>query len=177
MKTSLTYPSGNDESKPGFKSKKGEELSLSGQALTELLKSVLAKRMCCRFRVKGFSMSPFIRDGDVVTVAPLGSGGLGLGDMVVFLSVRGGGPVIHRVIGKCDGSYLLKGDNLPEPDGKVPPANILGYIKTVERSGKRISVGLGPEKALIALLTRTGLLSPMLSPFRKALRLASRGLK
>lgn len=166
-----------NEAKPDFSGNKGEELSLSGQALEELLRSVLAKGMCCRFCVKGFSMSPFIRDGDVVTVAPLGSGGLGLGDVVVFLSVRGGGPVIHRIVGKWDGSYLLKGDNLPESDGMVPPANILGYIKAVERNGKRISFGLGPEKVLIALLTRRGLLSPMLLPFRKALRLATRGLK
>jgi len=166
-----------NETKPAFFSKNGEELSLSGEALGELLRSVLAKGMCCRFRVKGFSMSPFIRDGDVVTVAPLGSGGPALGDVVVFVSVRGGGPIIHRIVGKVDGAYLLKGDNLPESDGMVPPANILGYIKAVERIGKRISFGLGPEKVLIALLTRKGLLSPMLLPFRVAARLATRGLK
>jgi signal peptidase I len=166
-----------NEAKPGLSSKKGEELSLSRQGLEELLRSVLAKGVCCRFSVKGFSMSPFIRDGDVVTVSPLGSSALGLGDVVVFLSVRGGGPVIHRIVGKCDGSYLLKGDNLPELDGMVTPANILGYIKAVERKGKKISLGLGPERFLIALLTRTGLLSPMLLPFRIAAQLTSRGLR
>lgn len=166
-----------NEVKPGLSSKKREELSLSRQGLEELLRSVLAKGKCCRFRVKGFSMSPFIRDGDVVTVAPLGSSALGLGDVVVFVSVRGGGPVIHRVVGKSDDSYLLKGDNLPDSDGTVPLANILGYIKAVERNGRRISIGLGPEKLLIALLTRRGLLSLMLLPFRKAARLAARGLR
>jgi signal peptidase I len=166
-----------NEVKPGLSSKKREELALSRQGLEELLRSVLARGMCCRFRVKGFSMSPFIRDGDVVTVSPLGSSALGLGDVVVFVSVRGGGPVIHRVVGKVDGSYLLKGDNLPDSDGTVPLANILGYIKAVERNGRRISIGLGPEKLLIALLTRRGLLSLMLLPFRKAARLAARGLR
>jgi hypothetical protein len=122
-------------------------------------------------------MSPFIGDGDVVTVAPLESGGLGIGNVAVFVPLRGGGPVIHRIVGKSDGSYLLKGDNLPESDGLVPPANVLGYIKAVERNGRRISLGLGAEKVFIALLTRTNLLSPLLLPFRKAARLAIRGLK
>jgi signal peptidase I len=166
-----------NEAKPELSSKKGNELSLSGKALEELLRSVLTKGKCCRFCVKGFSMFPFIRNGDVVTVAPLESGALGLGDVVVFLSVRGGGPVIHRIVAKCDGSYLLKGDNLLESDGVVPQENILGYIKAVERNGRRISLGLGPEKAFVALLARSGLLAPMLFPFRKAARLATRGLK
>lgn len=166
------------EAKPGFSSKKrGEELPLSTRAFEELLRSVLAKGMCCRFLVRGFSMSPFIRNGDVVTVSPLGSAAHGLGDVVVFVPLRGGGPVIHRVVGKLNGSYVLKGDNLPESDGLVPPENILGYIRAVERKGKRISVGLGPEKVLIALLTRRGLLTRMLLPLRKAARLATRGLE
>jgi hypothetical protein len=81
------------------------------------------------------------------------------------------------VVGKWADSYLLKGDNLPESDGMVPQANILGHVKRVERGSKKVVFGLGPEKVLIAFLTRRRYLTPLLFPFKQAVRLANRELK
>ena len=58
----------SQRNKPAIYSKKTEGLSLSGYVLIELMKAVLEKNVPFRFRGKGFSMSPFIRDGDVITI-------------------------------------------------------------------------------------------------------------
>jgi len=50
---------------------KEAELSISGSTLIELLEAVLSQEASFRFQAKGLSMSPFIKDGDMVTVSPL----------------------------------------------------------------------------------------------------------
>lgn len=145
-------------------------LSLSGRSLTELLQAVLSKGAPFRFRAKGISMSPFIKDGDVVTVFPLPGTSPGLGDVVAFAHPGTGKLVLHRVVGKRGDSYLLKGDNTSELDGLVPEPNILGRVRKVERDGKAVFLGLGPERSLIAFLTRGGLPFSLLLPVRRLLR-------
>ena len=60
------------------------ELRLSGQDLRALLCAILAKGASFRFKARGFSMSPFIRDGDVVTVSPHQHAKLDPGDIAAF---------------------------------------------------------------------------------------------
>lgn len=148
----------------------GGELTLSNQGLGELIRSVLGKGACFRFRARGFSMSPFIKDGDIVLASPFGDAAPGLGDVVIFTVPWQGKIIIHRVVAKAADSYLIKGDNVPESYDVVPGANILGYVRMVERGGKKVSLGLGPEKVLIALLTRRGLLLPLLRHLRVLVR-------
>ena len=146
-----------------------EARSLSNQALTDILSAVTKKGASVRFQAKGFSMSPFIRDGDVLTLSPLRNHLPQIGDTVAFISPATESLLIHRVIGKRGGPrFLLKGDNLPEDDGLVPLMNIVAHVLRVERKGKETSFGLGPEKVLIALLNRARLLTPLLLLLRKA---------
>jgi len=161
------------QAKPALFVKRGEELALSGHLLKELLRTVLDKGASFRFRAKGFSMSPFIKDGDVVTVAPMLGTVPGLGDVVVFIHPRTGKLVIHRIVGKRADSYLIKGDNFPEGDDFVPRANILGHVAKVERDRKEIFLGRGLERFLIAFLTRRRLL-PLLVPVWRLARLLIR---
>jgi signal peptidase I len=149
-------------------------LSTHNSSLSELLEAVLCKGLDCRFQAKGHSMSPFIKNGDVITVSPLNGTSPGLGDVAAFIRKGTGRLVIHRVVGKREDSYFIKGDNASEADGLVQKANILGFVTGVERKGKKVFIGLGPERFLIAFLTRRGLLFPMLLPawriFRPILR-------
>ncbi|MBN1255268.1 MAG: S26 family signal peptidase [Deltaproteobacteria bacterium] len=160
--------------KPVLGTKKGKELFLSSQHLEELLKGVLDKGACFRFQGKGLSMSPFIKDGDILTIAPLPTASPGLGDVVVFTHPNTGKLIIHRVIKKGGGSYLTKGDNVPEGDGLISRAAIVGRVIKVERNGKHISLGLGPERFLIASLTRRGLLF-LLRPVWRLVRFFYKG--
>jgi signal peptidase I len=130
----------------------------------ELVKDILRQRADCRLRAIGHSMSPFIKDGDVITVSPMLHSSPGLGDVVAFTQKETGRLLIHRVIGKSRGSYLTRGDNAPEGDGFVNEANILGRVKKVKREKRKVLLGLGTEKFLIALFTRKGLFLSFVHP-------------
>jgi len=145
------------KNKPLIFNRKSGELPLSGESLIELLMAVFSRGADFRFRAKGFSMSPFIKDGDVVTLSPLNSGSLGVGTVVATVYPRTGKLVVHRVVGKRGSFYSIKGDNLPGVDAPVLKADIQGYVTRVERNGKRVFFGLGRERFLIAFLARMGL--------------------
>ena len=149
------------------------EWSISGAALAELLQDVLRKGVPFTFRAKGSSMSPFIKDGDDLTLFPLNGISPGLGDVVAFIHKRNGMPFIHRVVGKKGNTYLLKGDNATETDGLISESDILGCVRMVERRGLRVFFGLGPERFLIAYLNRRGILLSLIYMLRK-LRLLAR---
>lgn len=141
---------------PALFVRKGGELPLSGSALLELLRAVLHKGKSFRFRAKGFSMSPFVRDGDVITVSPLSGASLRFGHVVAFIDPGTGKLVVHRVVGRCGGAWFIQGDNIAENDGLIPEANLLGRVTRIERAGKRIFFGLGLERSLTAWLARHG---------------------
>jgi hypothetical protein len=112
-------------------------------------------------------MSPFIRDGDVITVAPFWPRGssdartCGSGQVVAFVNPASQRLVVHRIVGRHESSFLVQGDNLPEPAiTAVDRDSVLGRVVRIERGGKRVWLGLGPERFAIAFLSRVGLLIP-----------------
>jgi len=139
-----------------------EDSVIPNAVLVALLRAVLERSQPFRFEAPGFSMSPFIQDGDAITVSPLSVAAPRLGDVVAFIRPESGKLVVHRVVGKQDGAFLIQGDNAEETDGPVPAANVLGRVTRVERNGKKVYLGLGPERYLIALLSRWGLFRPLL---------------
>jgi hypothetical protein len=150
-------------------------LSVSGPALIDLMQPVLAEGRSLRFCAKGWSMAPFVRDGDVICVSPLSQAGPSVGEVVAFIRADTGQLVVHRVIAREGESYAIRGDNTPGMgDGAVRRQNILGRVTSVTRNGREVGLGLGPERRLIALLSRAGWLLPLrdrLAPlFRPLLR-------
>jgi len=156
--------------KPEFSILKGSDLSLSGRALVELLDAVLQKGMDARFQAKGFSMAPFIKNEDVVTLSPLQNSFPGVGDVIAFVLHGTDKLCVHRVVGKEGNLYVTKGDSSSEADESVPIENILGFVRRVERNGKEVFLGLGPERYLIAFLGGRGLLLPLILPVSKVVR-------
>jgi signal peptidase len=135
-----------------------------------LLRAVLARNVPFRFRARGSSMYPFIRDGDRVTVFPIAGAGFQPGDVVAFVENGAGRLVVHRIIADSSGVFLMQGDNNPAPDGWVPLANVLGRVTLVERGGRRGLTGLGPERHLIAWLVRKNLLRALVQNGGRLLR-------
>ena len=147
---------------PGIVSGEGRELALSGLALAELMRAVLEKGVPFRFRAMGWSMVPLIHDGDVITVAPLLDDLPHMGDVVAFVRPETGKVVVHRIVARWGDAWLIKGDNSNgEWDGLFSRGDLLGMVTAVERGGRMIRLGLGPERGLVALLSRSGLLLPL----------------
>jgi hypothetical protein len=139
-----------------------KDLPLSGPALAELMQAVLHKNVPFRFRAGGFSMVPFIKDGDVLTVAPFPEHPPGVGRVAAFLHPVSGTLAVHRIVAQKKSGYRLKGDSTDVADGLVPRTHMIGIIRKVERNGRKILMGLGPERFLIAFLSGTGLLAHLL---------------
>ena len=135
-----------------------EAQSLPGAAFAELMAAVLDKNTPFRFTAPGFSMSPFIRDGDVITIAP---GRLRYGDVVAFVNPCHGKLTVHRIVHVSRTGYLIKGDDTPDSDGRVPRSSIIGRVIRVEHRGRRVRLGLGIERIVIAFLSRRGWLTPL----------------
>ncbi len=149
-------------------------VSLSGAALADLLEAVVSRGSFFTLQAKGWSMSPFIRDGDVLTISPLHGALPEVGDVVAFIHPAIKRVFIHRVVGKKGDSCIMKGDNSLEMDGPVPAVNILGLVKRVDRDGKRITLGLGPERFFIALLARRNLFLLLFRPAWRVVNLFGR---
>lgn len=135
-----------------------DEVHISSKDLSELLTSVLERQASFRFMAKGWSMSPFIKDGDIITISNLSDSIAGFGKPVAFICTHVKKLIVHRIISRNNNYYLIKGDRVFKPDGLIPRENILGIVTKIERGGKNIIFGLGPERYLIAFLSRTKVL-------------------
>ena len=136
-----------------------EEALFFNTALAELIEAEVSRGTEFRLTVKGCSMVPFIKDKDIVTISAFPRGQFyGFGKSVAFFYPGRKMLGIHRIIGRQGSRYLIKGDNSPQPDGLIPKENIIGYVTKVKRSHKNVLLGLGPERFMIAFLSRIGLL-------------------
>lgn len=135
-----------------------QEFSLSAAATIELIQAAFAKDALFRFQVKGFSMCPFIKDQDIVTLSSLWRLGTGLGKPVACVCPVHKKLLIHRIVAKKRNHYLIKGDNCCQPDCLIEEKDILGCVVSVERENKTVFLSLGTERIIIAFLSRNGLL-------------------
>lgn len=78
--------------------------------------------------IKGDSMDPFIKRGCSVKVNTV-PGKLFIGDVVLILKNKK--ILIHRIIGKKKGKFLIKGDNLEYIDGYFPKKQIVGKVEKI----------------------------------------------
>jgi hypothetical protein len=113
-------------------------ISLSAPVIMELIEAVHEKGAPFRFQARGYSMKPAIRDGDQVTLSPLGDLPVGCGAVLAFRHPERPQMLVHRVLRKKGNRLFIRGDNAPDADGWIPVENILGLITRVERKGKTV---------------------------------------
>jgi signal peptidase I len=154
---------------------KGQELPLSGIALLELMRAVINRNLPFRFCARGWSMAPFIRDGDVITVAPLQHAVPKVGEVVAFTRPGEEKMVVHRIVAQRSEVLFIQGDNgQGYPEDAIPLNNLIGRVVRIERNGNNIWIGLGPERYAIAWLSRVRLLTPLRAGLSLWQRLFSR---
>ncbi len=137
----------------------GAGQKIPNAVFAELMAAVLARGAPFRFQASGWSMLPFICDGDVITLSPPPAR-LRLGDVAAFVNPYTDRLTVHRVIARQGAGYLIRGDNTPSQDGLISHAAILGCVTRVERRGRAMRLGLGPERLPIAVLSRCDWLIP-----------------
>ena len=158
------------DDKPGLKVIRGDELPLSNASLLDLARSVLGRGFSLRFQAKGASMAPFIRDRDILTVAPKAGAGPLPGDIVACIHPADGKLCVHRIVALRGEKALVKGDNASAPDGALRESDILGFVRRVERDGRLVRFGIATGARFVAGLSRTKALGWLLSVMRAAVR-------
>ncbi len=140
----------------------GRDIIVDNEAVIELLRASMSKGAAFSFRAGGFSMSPFIKDGDLITVSPFGDMPPDKGDIVAFLRTTNNSLTVHRLIKRQGIDIIMKGDNSRSADLPVSESQLFGRVTGIKRgdSGKRL--GIGPEKRILAGLSRMGILMPLL---------------
>jgi signal peptidase I len=146
------------------------DLKLSGQNLTDLMRAVLGKNADFRFQANGHSMSPFIKDQDIITISPLPINRPKTGDIVAASFLERKSIMVHRVIGNKHGRFIIKGDNNRLIDGSFEQGQIIGIVTKVERDKKRVWYGKSVLGSGIALLSKFGILNSIILPVLRKLR-------
>jgi signal peptidase I len=127
------------------------DLRIGGADFGALAAQILEDGSGLRFSARGMSMSPFIRDGDVVEVQPIGAAAIRCGDVVLY---RNGGDhvIVHRVVqlDREDGHTMLvtRGDALACADGPICREQVLGRVVALERKERHIQVNTGLPRIL-----------------------------
>lgn len=101
----------------------------------------LSRSLTVEICMSGSSMSPAIKDGDLVTIEPIPDGRINQGDIILYQS-RFDTAVIHRVVrierSSNDRTVITRGDAATQNDLAIPFTQILGRVKHIERAGERI---------------------------------------
>ena len=125
-----------------------------------IAEEVLRRGKTFSFVAGGSSMSPFIRDGDTVVVAPVLCPKIG----EVVLCKTCGGLVLHRVVSATPAGIITRGDACASDDAMTPPGDVLG--KAVRVSGAGLNFHL---RYPFGMLIARGLLSPSRISHRRLL--------
>ena len=155
----------------------GSELPLSNLGQLELLRGMMERGLPLRTRVLGLSMMPSIRDGDILTIAPIGDLEPRVGEVIAFVPAGTERLTLHRVVACQESGWLLRGDNCSESDGLIVREEILGRVVRVEREGRDVRFGIGQRGPAVAWLSRKGLLKALRGVVRLPLRAASCALR
>lgn len=137
------------------------EFVLGSAGLAELVLEMVGRGYDLRVRVRGLSMWPFIKDGDVVRVSPVDDQGLQLGEVAALVHPATGKLVLHRVVGRCRDGLIIKADRAETPDGVFAPGDVAGRVRCVERGGRPAGWNGPGVQWVVAWLSRTGLLRPL----------------
>lgn len=145
----------------GYVSSKGQ-LDFSSESLPVMIEAIHNAGGVFRFRAKGGSMSPFIKNGDILSIGVCDFSRLQCGKILAFLHQDNSGEkrvIVHRLIQRGRSGFIFKGDNMAVRDaGPVLSGQILGEVIQVERDGGHIHLGVAGAGRIIALLSRFGIL-------------------
>ena len=139
---------------------KHKENIIPNKQFASLMAEVLKTGKAFRFQASGFSMDPFIKDGDILTLVSLTHRLYKIGNVLAFNHPHTNNLTVHRVVARNLKTYLMKPDNGLRTDGWIKHKEVIGMVRSVERGGTMIKFGLGWEKWLIAHLSRRNMLTP-----------------
>lgn len=115
-------------------------VSCERREFEELAVQLLGAGHALRFRARGSSMHPAVRDGDILDVWPTPNADLDVGDIVLYRSSHSG-IVVHRVVDirrqEEKTIFLVKGDSAARADPQIRKSQVLGRVEGIQRQGHK----------------------------------------
>jgi signal peptidase I len=111
-------------------------VTIPTQDVCRLVEDVMSLGSAVRIRVTGRSMEPFLASGDVLTIEPLGTARIRVGDVVLFRRAGSAAHAVHRVV-RVFGGIQTRGDAFRLADEPVPDSEVLGRVRLVEKPDGR----------------------------------------
>jgi len=119
-----------------------------GHQREALAAEVLRQGRKLRVRVRGASMLPMLRPGDIAEIEACSLRDAAPGDIV--LALRDSRFFLHRLVASCDGGFLARGDSMPVADPRYSANALLGKLARIHRAGKVIeTLGLDPWSRVV----------------------------
>ena len=149
------------------------DLTLTNRAFQHLLLWGLDKGRLSGIQVqcRGYSMAPFIRDGETVILKSLDPGRtIQPGNIVAAVSRARGSVMIHRVIRCTQKRVQTRGDNLPVPDGWFFRDDLVGVVSSVNKKQFKTLLNSSLFNRMVAVLSRNGMLQTVLLPTLRSAR-------
>jgi hypothetical protein len=103
--------------------------------LLPLLREAFAQGSAVRLTVKGGSMWPFVKAGDVVTLEPASGPPFRLGDPLLVRQ-EDGVCLLHRVVRREADRVYLAGDHSQQREGPFTPTQVLARAVSVSRGAR-----------------------------------------
>jgi len=112
---------------------------LHREMFRRVVRELLRQGRSVRFRAKGNSMYPTIRDGEAIVVEPITPSSVRPGDIVLYQTSHG--LFAHRVVSIGDGlAFRLRGDASGSHDEPVRPEQVLGKVSSVEKQRRCVDL-------------------------------------
>lgn len=122
------------------------ELTVDRIHLSSLATDILNSGGTFRFRATGCSMSPFVRDGDILEVRPVDAAAIRYADIVLYCR-ENRRLIAHRVVGGTGNQHpvelLVQGDASLSSTEIVSLKSVLGRVVSVQRNDKPIVMDTG----------------------------------
>lgn len=161
----------NKSKQPYAKPKGHPVLNLSGKAIGELVKEFMTKGKSIKFRSKGQSMHPIIKEEDLITVSPYIRKVPVSGDIIAYINPETEKMIIHRLIKITPDTFTAKGDNCLHHDSSHDRSNILGYVSQINQKKFKSNALLShPIKKTLIFLSSIGIIF-ILNKFLKRIQL------
>lgn len=119
-----------------------QELKTDQPELTDLVEKLVAAGCYQRYKTHGFSMEPFIRNGDELLIHVDAGQRYRIGDILLYRSSFHPEPVAHRLIATEGGGdfVVLRSDSEPGSTERVSSSVVLGRAAAILRHGTIISI-------------------------------------
>ena len=112
-------------------------MDIDNDRLFDEAAALLAKGVDVTVEVKGRSMRPFLVEGrDRVTLRRCAAVGIRRGDVVLARESVGRRVVLHRVVGRSGGNFVLQGDGNRVQTETVSAADVVGVAVAFRRKGR-----------------------------------------